>query len=146
MFYNCIYSFFCSCLFVIADDQILVYSTKTGEYVRDLDGVPGKKIIATQCDPNNPKLLYGCTESGDIISWKWVSGVINEKQWLRFSANANINKTATVTSFSLIGMKDQTQTYGLITWRAANNFNMQIGIFNLMNGQREDVRLPLDLK
>lgn len=146
MLCNPFYSFFCSSLFVIADDQILVYSTKTGEYVRDLDGVPGKKIIATQCDPNNPKLLYGCTESGDIISWKWVSGVINEKQWLRLHANANINRTATVTSFSLICMKDQTQTYGLITWRAANNINMQIGIFNLLNGQREDIRLPLDLK
>lgn len=142
-----IFHFFsCSSLFVIADDQILVYSTKTGEYVRDLDGVPGKKIIATQCDPNNPKLLYGCTESGDIISWKWKSGVINEKQSLRFHANANSNQTATVTAFSLIGMKDQTHTYGLITWRTTQNINMQIGIFNLMNGQREDVRLPLQLK
>lgn len=146
MSYNPFHLFLCSSLFVIADDQILVYSTQTGEYVRDLDGVPGKKIIATQCDPNDPKLLYGCTESGDIISWKWISGVINEKQWLRFNANANSNKTVTVTSFSLIGMKDQTQTYGLITWRTAHNINMQIGIFNLMNGQREHVRLPLELK
>lgn len=142
---------FRSSLFVIADDQILVYSTQTGEYVRDLDGVPGKKIIATQCDPNNPKLLYGCTESGDIISWKWKSGVINEKQWLRLLVNSNSNggeskRTATVTSFTLIEMKDRSQTYGLITWRTTHNFNMQIGIFNLMNGQREDVKLPLELK
>lgn len=138
--------FISSSLFVIADDQILVYSTQTGEYVRDLDGVPGKKIIATQCDPNNPKLLYGCTESGDIISWKWKSGVINEKQWLRFHANSNNKTTATVNSFSLIAMKNQTQTHGLITWRTAQNINVQIGIFNLLNGQREDVALPLKLK
>lgn len=139
-------------MFVISEDHILVFSTQTGGYVRDLDGVPGKKIIATQCDPNNPKLLFGCTESGDIISWKWKSGVINEKQYLRIHMNSNSsssgdgNKTATVNSFSLIGMKDQTQTYGLITWRPAHNFNMQIGIFNLMNGLREDVKLPLKLK
>lgn len=142
---------FYSSLFVISDDHILVYSTHTGEYVRDLDGVPGKRIIATQCDPNNPKLLYGCTESGDIISWKWKSGVFHEKQWLRLQKNSNSttsnkNKVATVNSFSLIGMTDQTQTYGLIAWRTAHNKNMRIGIFNLMNGQREDVPLPLDLK
>lgn len=147
------FSFFYSSLFVISDDHILVYSTQTGEYVCDLDGVPGKKIIATQCDLNNPKLLYGCTESGDIISWKWKSGVISEKQWLRFHKSSNRNSSsdsnkaaATVNSFSLIGMKDQTQNYGLIAWRTAHKIEMQIGIFNLTNGLREDVRLPLKLK
>lgn len=149
--------FLASSLFVIADDHILVYSTHTGEYVRDLDGIPGKKIIATHCDPMNPKSLYGCTESGDIILWKWKSGVITEKQWLRFhmnndgnnSGDSDTNKTdntAKVNSFSLIGMKDQSQRYGLITWRSLRTTKMQIGIFNLMNGLREDVALPLKLK
>lgn len=129
-------------LFVISDDHVLVYSTQTGEYVRELEGILGKKIIAIQCDLTNPKLLYGCTETGDIISWKWKSGVINEKHWLRFYVGTN----ALVNSFSLIGMKDATQTFGLITWRSSNDINMQIGIFNLVNGLQEDVKLPLKLK
>lgn len=110
--------------------------------MRELDGIQGKKIVAIQCDLNNPKILYGCTESGDIISWKWKSGVINEKHWLRFHVNSN----AVVTTFALISMKDASQTYGLITWRSSNKIHMQIGIFNLLNGLQEDVKLPLKLK
>lgn len=127
---------------MISDDHILMYSTQTGEYIRELEGIAGKKIIAIQCDSNNPKLLYGCTESGDIISWKWKSGVINEKHLLHFYAGTN----AVISSFSLIAMKDVSQTYGLITWRGKNSPFVQIGIFNLLNGIREDVRLPLKLK
>ncbi|XP_031624324.1 WD repeat-containing protein 75 [Contarinia nasturtii] len=128
-------------LFVISHDHILVYSSTTGEYVRELEGISGKKIIAIQCDPNNSKLLYGCTESGDIISWKWKSGVINEKHFLRISA-AHSPK---INTFSLIPMKDASQTYGLITWRRTKRDNVQIGIFNLLNGLQEDVKLPLKL-
>lgn len=129
-------------LFVVSDDHILVYSTQTGEYVRELEGIPGKKIIAIQVDPNNPKLLYGCTESGDIISWKWKSGVINEKHFLRF----RVGSSAAITTFVIISMKDATQTYGLITWRGSNRSKLQIGIFNLLNGLQEEVRIPLKLR
>lgn len=128
-------------LFVISDDHILVYSTQTGEYVRELEGIPSKKIVAIQCDPNSPKLLYGCTESGDIISWKWKSGVINEKHFLHLPTHG----ASRVNTFSLISLKDQTQTYGLITWRQTNRINIQIGIFNLLNGMQEDIKLPIPL-
>lgn len=128
-------------LFVISDDHILVYSTQTGEYVRELEGIPGRKIIAIQCDSNNPKLLFGCTESGDIISWKWKSGVINEKQFLRFPTHG----ATRVLTFALIGMKDESQTYGLVTWRQPNRMNVQFGIFNLLNGLQENIKLQLEL-
>lgn len=119
-----------------------MYSTLTGEYVRELEGIPGKKIVAIQCELNNPKLLYGCTESGEIISWKWKSGVINEKKFLRFYNGAN----AVVYTFSLIAMKDATQIYGLVTWRTQNQVNVRIGIFNLLTGIQEEVQIPLKLK
>lgn len=128
-------------MFVISDDHILVYSTQTGEYVRELEGIPGRKIIAIQCDPNNPKLLFGCTESGDIISWKWKSGVINEKQFLRFRTHGSTR----VLTFALIDMKDESQTYGLVTWRQPNRINVQFGIFNLLNGLQENIELQLKL-
>lgn len=129
-------------LFIISDDHILIYSTETGEFVRQLDGVAGKKIIAIQCDSNNPKLLYGCTENGDIISWKWKSGVVNEKRFLRFYGGAN----AIVQTFSLIEMEDKSQTFGLVAYREKIRSNVKVGIFNLLTGVQEDVRLPLKLK
>lgn len=128
-------------LFVISDDHILVYSSTTGEYVRELEGISGKKIIGIQCDPNNSKLLYGCTDSGDIISWKWKSGVINEKHYLHLPTNVSPR----VNTFQLIGMKDATQTCGLITWRQTNRAHVHIGIFNLLNGLQEEIKFSLEL-
>lgn len=127
-----------------------MYSTHTGEYVRDLDGIPGKKIVAIQCDSIDSRFLYGCTESGDVISWKWKSGVINAKQRIRFnmkSEDSSNNHTEIVNSFALIDMPDQTQRYGLITWRTVNIYErpMHIGIFNLMNGLQESTAWPLPL-
>lgn len=134
--------FFDSILFVVCNDNIRAYSTVTGKFVRGLEGIAGKKIIGLQLDQNNSKLLYGCTENGDVISWKWKSGVVNEKQSFRFHGAVKAN----VTTFSLIDMPDLTQTYGLVTWRTNDNIKMQIGIFNLSNGLQEDVKLPIKLR
>lgn len=129
-------------LFVVCDDNIRVYSTVTGKFIRGLEGTAGRKIIGQQCDRNNSKLLYGCTESGDIISWKWKSGVVNEKQALRFYGGTK----ATVYTFNLIELQDLSQAYGLITWRTKDSVKIQIGIFNLASGLQEDIQLPLKLE
>lgn len=58
--------------------MVRVYSTLTGEWIRDLDG-PNAQIIGTQYDQQNAKILYACTETGEVVSWKWRSGVVHEK-------------------------------------------------------------------
>lgn len=130
-----------SILFIIWDTNIRAYSTSTGEWIRELEGLSGKKIVGQQWDPENPKLLYGCTDGGNIISWKWESGVVNEKQTLRFLFGSN----ARVESFSLIPMKDK-RAYGLISWRGSDSPNVQIGIFDLANGFRVECKFPMKLK
>lgn len=135
------FSSFRSILFIIWDTNIRAYSTSTGEWIRELEGISGKKIVGQQWDPNNPKLLYGCTDAGNIISWKWLSGVVNEKQTLRFMFGSN----ARVESFALLPMKDK-RAYGLVSWRGDDNSNVQIGIFDLSNGFRVECILPLKLK
>lgn len=132
----------CSALFVVCDDNIRVYSTTTGEWARELEGISGKPIIGHQCDPNNGKLLYGCTQTGDIISWKWESGVVHEKQSLRFFVNGRVN----INSFSLINLKNTTEVFGLVTWRQSVIENFKLGIFNLSTGFQEDIKLSLKLK
>lgn len=129
-------------MFVVCDDNVRVYSTTTGEWIRELQGISDKRIIGQQCDPNNGKLLYGCTQSGDVISWKWESGVVNEKQSLKFLQNTK----AIVNSFALISIKNSADTFGVITWRHQIGDKFKIGIFNLTTGQLEDFKLPFVLK
>lgn len=129
-------------LFIVCDDNIRVYSTVTGKFIRGLEGVSGKKIVGQQWDRNNSKLLYGCTESGDIISWKWKSGVVNEKQSLRFYGGAK----ASVNTFALIEIPDLSQVFGLVTWRSVGSVKMRIGIFNLSTGLQEDIKFHLKLR
>lgn len=90
---------------------------------------------------HSQKLLYGCTEKGDIISWKWKSGVIHEKQALRFLALSN----PVVSEFALINLKDE-RAYGLAIWKPMNKQNYEIGIFDLSNGFQQDLKIRLKLK
>lgn len=128
-------------LFVVCDDSIRVYNTVTGKFVRSLEGISGKRIVGQNWDRNNTKLLYGCTENGDVISWKWKSGVVNEKQTLRFYGGVQ----GIVNTFTLIELPDVSQAHGLVTWRSKENVAVQIGIFNLSTGLQHSVNLPIKL-
>lgn len=66
-------------LFVIWDDVVRAYSTQTGEWIRDLEGA-NAHIVGIQCVPEYPKLVFACTVSGQVLSWKWKSGVVNVDQ------------------------------------------------------------------
>lgn len=129
---------FCRILFIIWDKSIRVYSTITGEWIRDLEG-PDNKIIGHQCDALNPKLLYACTDAGEIVSWKWKSGVINNRVKLNF-----VHSHVTVGNFSLLEMKDK-RSYALITWRHSGVSKVKMGVFDLIDGTLQEVTIPLDL-
>lgn len=129
-------------LFVICAENIRVFSTITGECIRSLEGVDGQNIIGHQFDLNNPKLLYTCTDAGDITSWKWKSSVLNQKQRLKLPAQFD----PVVTTFALIPMKGSVEPYGLITWRQKGNSRTNISIFNLTTGKRENIGFDIRLK
>lgn len=99
-------------------------------------------IVGHQCDPLNPKLLYACTEDGEIFSWKWKSGVINNRVRLNF-----VQDNVLVGYFSLLEMKDK-RSYALITWQQRNGSNLgkvKIGVYDLADGTLQDVKMPLQL-
>lgn len=128
-------------LFVIQDTTIRAFNADTGELIRDLEGTNGEKLIGHQCDPNNLDYLYACTESGSIISWKWKSMVVHEKQQLRFVAKTN----PVVNSFALIHTKDE-RARCLVTWYGNDQYEIQIAIFDLSTGFREALQLSLPPK
>lgn len=129
-------------LFVICDENIRVFSTITGECIRSLEGVDGHTIIGQQFDLNNPKLLYTCSETGDVTSWKWKSSVLNQKQRVKLPAQFG----PIVTTFALISMKGSAEPYALITWRQKRDSQTHIAVFNLSTGQRENIGFDMKLK
>lgn len=127
-------------LFIIWDKCIRAYSTLTGEWIRDMEGST-ERLIGHQCDPLNPKLLYACTEIGEIIAWKWKSGVIHSRVKLNFVQN-----NAVVSNFTLIEMKDK-RSYGLVAWRDGGGVSkIKIGIYDLSDGTLQEVKIPLRLR
>lgn len=126
-------------LFIIWNKSVRAYSTITGEWIRDLEG-PNEKLVGHQCDPLNSKLLYACSQSGEVIAWKWKSGVINSRVKLKLPQD-----NVVVGNFVLIEMRDK-RSYGLITWRNGGVSTVQIGVFDLADGTLQEVKIPIELK
>lgn len=129
-------------MFVICDENVRVFSSITGECIRSLEGIDGHTIIGQQFDLSNPKLLYTCTETGDITSWKWKSSILNQKQQLKLPTQYN----PVVRTFALISMKNTVEPYALITWRQQRDSRTRIGIFDLTTGKQENIGFDMKLK
>lgn len=46
--------------------------------MRNLEGIEDE-IVGLALDLFNPKILIACSSSGEIIQWKWKSGVVAKK-------------------------------------------------------------------
>lgn len=146
----------CRILFVMRSNTVCVYSTNTGEWIRDLDeqaNPTGAKIVNIQ-NVRNPLMLVGCTVYGDIITWNYQSGTI-DKVVVSISFTINIchyfrtiewwsfdwhfqklrfpEKNVTVETFNVIPL-DNKNTECVITWICELGHNGQTGIFNLDTG------------
>lgn len=60
-------------LFITRASTVSVYSVSTGEWNHDLANSTDATIVNIQNIPDEPTMLFGCTEKGDIIKWKYKS-------------------------------------------------------------------------
>ncbi|GAB0089207.1 WD repeat-containing protein 75 [Sergentomyia squamirostris] len=61
-------------ILLVWNNVVKVFSVSTGSWVRDLERTDAD-LVSIDFDPTNPKILIGCTTNGEVVSWKWKSGV-----------------------------------------------------------------------
>ena len=75
--FHSIFSIF-SQIYTIWDKTIRVYSTTTGELLRDIELPNDSKsfLVGICMDKKSPKILYGITQDGVLYAWKTGSGLV----------------------------------------------------------------------
>lgn len=58
--------------------MIRVYSTQTGDFVREFEP-SNYRIAGVILHPDNVNTIIGCTESGELDFWDYQSGIITKK-------------------------------------------------------------------
>lgn len=61
-------------LYVVYGQIIRAYSTDTGELVRDYKGL-SRPAAGVQLHPTRPELVVSVSDSGEMMAWRWESGI-----------------------------------------------------------------------
>lgn len=93
-----------------------------------------------QFDPESAKLVYACSSTGQVVSWKWRSGVVNENTQLRIATGGGL-----VHSFHIVDLGDK-RPYGLVSWSSRQGSQVQVSLFDLTNGVAQDVKFGINLR
>lgn len=119
--------------------MVRAYSSQTGEWIRDLDGADGD-IVNVQPDAANPKILFACTVTGQIVAWKVKSGVVDRRAQL-----ADAALSGPVRAFHCVDLGDG-RTAALVVWQTQPNGGLiQLGFFDLVLGTRISGDVPFQL-
>lgn len=122
-------------LYVISKNIIQVFSTTTGERLKDFDIGTTNKLIGLEFDLNNPKILIGCSETGEIVHWKCKNGSLESKGKLQLT-NFKLQ------SFNLLDIWSNSPC-ALITFTVPEIRKIQFAIIDIINGK--NLNCPLDI-
>lgn len=107
---------------------VRIYNVSTGEWLRDLEMAP-KDLISLEFASGNTKLLIGCCENGEIVIWKWKSGIREKRVQLQIPLTHVRQLT-----FNLVPNTDSDEEReAIVTFSERNEF--KIGIFNVETGE-----------
>lgn len=116
-----------SAILVIFKNLVQVYSTTTGEWLRDLEGVKDE-IIGIQYDLNNPKIVFALSKTGEMFRWKWETGENLGTRLLPFD-------NYTVLSFHLVDVLPES-TSGFMTYTSSVTGRVDWAVVDMPVGER----------
>lgn len=124
-------------LLVVKEKTVEVYSVATGECTLILEGA-NDPIISLEFDLNDNDIIVACTEKGEVIRWKWSTGVLRRRIQIALK-NVVIYHTFNLLNMILNGDKP----CALVTV-VKKGQPVQYFIVNSFSGKV--IKVPLDLK
>lgn len=121
----------CRTLFVVWANVVRLFSTSTGEWIRDLEGT-NNRLVGIEFGPNQREYLYGCTDAGEVITWEWQADAKNI-----LKLNVEEVSVFEVETFHIVSMKDDVPM-GLLSWISEKGTFVRFNIFNLINGEQSE--------
>lgn len=88
----------------MSKNEVNVYSTISGQFVRKLEGSEAK-LIDFQFELKDDKMLIACNELGDILSWDWRTGELKDTLRISFPWE----KAMVFTNFKLLNLYGKTE-------------------------------------
>lgn len=125
----------------LSDKVITVYSTVTGQLVRNLEGATAP-LIDFALELTNDDTVVACSKSGEILTWLWKTGqlksTVNIQGFL-------ISKTLIVTNFKLLNLYGTSQlSYAFVCMKIANE-TIQWCVIDRTTGKYVEVNCDLYL-
>ncbi|KAL6434766.1 hypothetical protein ACFW04_005163 [Cataglyphis niger] len=119
-------------LYIVWKNVIRVYSTQTGDFVREFEP-SNYRIAGIIVHPDNANVIIGCTENGELDFWNCQSGIITKKLQLRsITDNKAKIKTFHITKYKTFQGNEICQA--LITYLSNCGNKIYILLFDIENG------------
>ncbi|KAI8125741.1 WD repeat-containing protein 75 [Lucilia cuprina] len=125
-------------LLFLAQHEVKVYSTVSGQFVRKLEG-SSEPLIDFEFELKDDNILIACNNKGEIFSWEWKTGVL--KNTLQIPS---IDEKSMVTNFKLLNLYGKSNlSHAFVCFKVPNK-NVQWRIFN--RDQKSFINVPCDLR
>lgn len=120
---------------MVSRNLVRVFNVGTGAWVRDLEKTE-HSLVGIAFDSENSKLLIGCDQKGNVIVWKWRSGVKVKR--LPLLADTH---DAVVLSFNLVpndDMESEDQQQVLLSHWNKQTQAIKVETFDLESGKPQE--------
>ncbi|XP_012257158.2 WD repeat-containing protein 75 [Athalia rosae] len=119
-------------LFVVWKHSLRAYSTRTGDFVREFEGIENK-IAGISSHPDNSEIILACSDIGELVFWNCYNGLIIKKIVLENQDNKVKVKTFHIINYRLHNGTTAHQV--LVTYFLKPKKRIRAILFGLENGQ-----------
>lgn len=124
-------------LYVVYDHVIRAYSTKTGELVRDYKGL-SHPAVGVQLHATRPELVVAVSENGEMMAWRWESGIHMMTVKLRVAPECT-----KLLGFNLVPSEDGDCDV-FATWQKNNVKRAEMSVFSSRGRHKIDLNFSFD--
>ncbi|KAK3912020.1 WD repeat-containing protein 75 [Frankliniella fusca] len=124
-------------LYVVYGHVIRAYSTQTGVLVRDYKGL-SHPAVGVQLHATRPELVVAVSEVGELMAWRWESGIHMMTVKLRVAPEC-----LKVTSFDLLP-SDDGDCDVFATWQKKDTNRAEMSVFSSRGRHKIDLNFSFD--